>query len=250
MPTLSNADGVYPGATNILSTTSFAISVDIFVVSDRGAVAQSLITCTDSFGTDADAYLSWDNNTESMYMGSYNPTDGENQTVFSARPRPQRWFNAILTCAGTGSGQLMGGWSYDGRTFYTGTSTLKGNSTGTVDLRLGNDGFSNWSNVMYANFKLWAVPLSIPELVAEARNYQPQRLANLTSWVPMNPRTSVALALTDMSGHGNNLTATGALAIVDGVPNPIKAVPMYRQVLRVPSVAVVTTRRLAALGVG
>jgi hypothetical protein len=77
----------------------------------------------------------------------------------------------------------------------------------------GSSGGQEVTDGRMANFKQYSAALTQAELELEFAQYQPQRTANLVRWVPwVNPE------VTDYSGAGLNVIATGTPTIIDGPP--------------------------------
>lgn len=216
MALLIDADGEYPGATNIVDTTAFTMMAWFYIVADRGAVAQSLMIASNAPGSDADCYLSWDDNANNMKQGSYDGS-GENAVLFASRPAAATWFHAYMRCSGTGANAFQAGWATTSAYVTQQTTLRPGSADSAVNVRFGNDGFGNWSNVRIAAIKMWSASLTDAEIQTERFFQDPIRRANLIGGYA-EPTSTVANAVLNAHGTTNNLTATGTMAIAEGPP--------------------------------
>lgn len=190
------------------------------IQADRGAVDQPLIVA----GPLAQVDLIWNDHANSndgkMALVSYNGS-AFTDAVFASRPAVGRPFFAYITIAGTGNGQFNAGWGYcdDASPMVTVSSTLGALTVTPTSIQYGNDAFSNWSNYNYGYLTCMPSVLTFNELLWERFAALPVRpgKSNFVYFVPAEGPT-LAIALKDYSGNGNDAVATGTPTIDPNVP--------------------------------
>lgn len=171
-------------------------------------------------------YLESDRNTNSVIIVRF--SDGA-ATNFSGIALDADGTSALITTQGGNSssyGLSTGVWyhmayvkSGTGHTLYvdgvsraTLTQAIGADAAGTV-LALGGNGVSH-TNARISAWKVWETALTVDQVVNEMRTIQPRATSSLWGVFPLWDATFV----TDVSGAGHSLTATGTYATADGPP--------------------------------
>lgn len=206
----TNANTAFPSRAAIVNLAGATVMGWCYVVSDRAAnTGQPVFNATETYGTDADVYFNWEASTEAMRIGSYNPTNGDSSAIFASRPSVGAWFHWYVQIA-SGASQLVAGWRADGAAAYTtAAGTLRALATGTVGMRLGNDGLGSWGDMRHAAFKLYDGVLPEEAILYESYVASPRRTTALLMACPMRNQGSWGDLRLDTSRRRNDWTING-----------------------------------------
>ena len=182
-----------------------------YVVADRGAAVYQGVVGLE--GTAAGTYnaLYWEGSTD----GAMRVESGAAGANFASRPAVGTWFFWALTSTTAGAGSLIGYWSAANSNVFN-TANTTGQASTTNLLMWGNDSVGSWMDGRLAAIKVWDAVLTQAEIEAEKWKRIPARWANSHLWNPLFNATD----LSDYSGNGRTLTATGTLTTEDGPPVP------------------------------
>jgi hypothetical protein len=220
----------YFGDTTDLLGHSLAVPVLSYTVcglaqieSNTGAVQTIALTTTD--GVSASLLLMWRSaGVDSMLIGSYDPDQPTNDTALGSRPALDTPFFWFMRCAGSGAGQVTGGWGYlDGTAMVTATVTAASDlaaNPNTIATYFGGTG-TNHCDAHMAGLRSFVGALTDAQL--ENERYMMYPVSYGAEGVIFHPMWDAAGDhLTDYSGNGGNLIVAGTAPNVSDIAFPVR----------------------------
>lgn len=144
---------------------------------------------------------------QSMNLVCTDASSVTSRHTFVSRPEVCRPFNWYAKCAGTAAGKIEAGWRYPGGGWHVGYATLTGTISTATQIIFGQIAGAYYSFLTHQNLKIWSRALTADELMQESESWAPVVLHGLHSWCPLTSAANV----TDLSGKGRNMTASGTL---------------------------------------
>ena len=159
-------------------------------------------------------------NGEYLYLTSSNVLaifgSSSGAVTFASTPSVGVEFDCALI---KNSGTLTGYWKQVGSSTWITASGASVTAYTPAVFRLGNDESNSWHNGTICHAKLWDRVLTDNELLAESFFRRVMYPTSLNGHWPLETHTD----LTDRSGNGRSLTATGTLATEESAWQPWKA---------------------------